>query len=207
MERATKKNWKQIKDSLPLEMTKEGIEERNKLFKLFDINGSGTLAINEIHTGIRHNLKLDEVIDCKPAIQKAFDIIRHSRGSKSKLKSSDTYIISSEFKRFLIYLRQYFEYYEMFDRLDSDSNKKIDFYEFKAAIPTVEKWGLIVENPEASFAELDRDKSGYIIFDEFCSWAIEKSLDIEDDDDFNHQEIVKLSHDEIIKLKSKDSIV
>jgi Ca2+-binding EF-hand superfamily protein len=77
----------------------------------------------------------------------------------------------------------------MFNSLDSDSNKKIDVYEFTAALPTIEKWGVKVVNVEAVFRKIDVNKSGFIIFDEFCHWAIQNSLDIEDDDYFRHSEL------------------
>ena len=190
MERVIHKNWKLINDSLPLEETQTGKLNRIALFKLIDSNNNGTLSLNEIQTGIRHNLKLDELTNCKTAIFKAFEAVRFSRRSKtSKLKKSDHFIVFSEFKRFLVYLRQYFEYFEMFDRLDSDSNKKIDVYEFAAALPTIEKWGVKVEDAEKVFNEIDDNRSGFIIFDEFCHWAIQNSLDIEDDDDFDHKEL------------------
>lgn len=192
METIIKKNWKLIKDSLPLEETIPGKLDRIGLFKLMDVNDNGTLSLNEIHSGIKHNLKLQEIVNCRSAIFKAFEAVRFSRGANSKLKKTDQFIVFSEFKRFLVYLRQYFEYYEMFERLDADSNKKIDLYEFKAALSTLEKWGVKIENPEKVFNEIDVNLSGYIIFDEFCHWAIKNSLDIEDDDDFHHNELLRM---------------
>lgn len=45
------------------------------------------------------------------------------------------------------------------------------------------KWGLKIENAEASFKQADKDGKGMILFIEFCDWAIKKNLDLEDDDD------------------------
>ena len=45
------------------------------------------------------------------------------------------------------------------------------------------KWGLNITNPQASFKEADGDGHGMILFIEFCDWAIKKNLDIDDDDD------------------------
>ena len=36
---------------------------------------------------------------------------------------------------------------------------------------------------EAEFAKIDLNDGGVVLFDEFCKWAIGKSLDLEDDDD------------------------
>ena len=31
--------------------------------------------------------------------------------------------------------------------------------------------------------EIDGNKGGFVLFDEFATWAIKKNLDLEDDDD------------------------
>ncbi len=31
--------------------------------------------------------------------------------------------------------------------------------------------------------EIDHNGGGVVLFDEFCQWAIQKNLDLEDDDD------------------------
>lgn len=36
---------------------------------------------------------------------------------------------------------------------------------------------------EGEFEKIDANGGGFILFDEFCKWAIGKNLDLEDDDD------------------------
>ena len=48
--------------------------------------------------------------------------------------------------------------------------------EFIEAISTIENWTGKIEDPEASFKEIDTDASGEIDFPEFCGWAIKKSF-------------------------------
>jgi len=45
------------------------------------------------------------------------------------------------------------------------------------------KWGLNVKDPAATFKEIDKDHGGMILFNEFVEWAIKKNLDLDDDDD------------------------
>ena len=59
----------------------------------------------------------------------------------------------------------------------------------KKALPLLEKLGVKVNNPEAEFKNLDDNKSGSIMFDEFCEFAIKKYLDLEDDEDFDDCEL------------------
>ncbi len=40
-----------------------------------------------------------------------------------------------------------------------------------------------MSDPEKMWREVDQNGGGYVLFDEFCNWAIKKNLDLEDDDD------------------------
>lgn len=50
------------------------------------------------------------------------------------------------------------------------------------AIPVLEKWTGPIKNPDQVFHEMDADKKGKVLFDEFCFWAYKHNLDLEDDD-------------------------
>jgi len=63
----------------------------------------------------------------------------------------------------LIYLRQYFEYYVMFEELDVTGDKKISYDEFKVAIPRIEKWGAKITNPEETFKKVSGGDSSIIL--------------------------------------------
>ena len=71
----------------------------------------------------------------------------------------------------------------MFNRIDTEDNKKINLEEFKSAIPQLEEWGVTIEDPESTFNEIDANGGGEILFQEFSDWAIAKHLDLTDDDD------------------------
>jgi Ca2+-binding EF-hand superfamily protein len=64
-------------------------------------------------------------------------------------------------------LRQYYEYWVAFNRIDTDSDRRICKGEFTKAVPTIKKWGINITNPSQTFAEIDTDKAGMILFDEF----------------------------------------
>jgi len=71
----------------------------------------------------------------------------------------------------------------MFKELDTSGDNRIGIQEFTRAIPTLEKWGVKIMDPEASFKEIDGNGGGKILFDEFVKWAASKNLDLEGDDD------------------------
>ncbi|XP_002158754.1 flagellar calcium-binding protein TB-44A [Hydra vulgaris] len=172
-------DWAAINSKLPTGRSEEEKEQRQALFKQFD-NGNGFLSLAEIDKSIGNLLQLDDVFDIKPAIMRAFQLAKSV--VKSSKKSGDDFIEWCEFRYFLLSLRQYLEYYEAFERIDSDSNHQISLTEFKQAQEKIEKWvGPI--SPEDEFNAIDKNGGGSILFDEFCDWAIKKSLDLEDDVD------------------------
>lgn len=177
--------------SLPLLKTPEDAAKRSALFEKFDRNGNSYLSLGEVNKGIRDVLDFNEKILNTGVIKKAFRVAKNSGPKRSEI--SDDYIEKNEFRTFLVYLRQYSEYIEMFDLIDIQDDKKISFEEFKDAIPAMEKWGIEIDNPEAAFDSIDTNKGGQILFEEFVKWAIAKNLDLENDDDFNDEELAKLA--------------
>lgn len=173
-------DWTDINSKLPIGKTKEDAAQRKRLFRNIDGNGNGYLSLAETDKGIRDVLKLDNIFDAKPAIMRAFQASKNKYKSKSKY--GDDYIELNEFRFFLIYLRQYFEYFVMFSRINVDGDKKIEYDEFLQAIPEVEKWGVKISDPEEQW-KLASGGDGGIIFTEFCDWAIKLSLDLDDDED------------------------
>ena len=172
-------DWTAINAKLPT--AKADKAKRKALFRQFDPNGNGILSLAEVDKAVRDVLKIDAIFDAKPAIMRAFQMAKNSQKSK-RGKTGDDYIELREFRFFLLSLRQYFEYYEAFSRIDSSKDKKIDMLEFKTAQPKIEEW-VGKFDAEEEFKKIDANGGGYILFDEFCKWAITKNLDLEDDDD------------------------
>lgn len=99
-----------------------------------------------------------------------------------------------EFRIFLVYLRQFFEYWIMFEKIDSSGEHLINFKEFKNSIPLMRNWGLDLKESEVEkeFKSISKNDGVTITFEEFCSYAIIKSLDLEEDDNFDDEELKKL---------------
>jgi hypothetical protein len=56
-----------------------------------------------------------------------------------------------EFRILLKYLREYYEYWVGFDRIDDNDDRRISREEFERAIPLMNKWGLDVGDPDMAF--------------------------------------------------------
>jgi Ca2+-binding EF-hand superfamily protein len=174
-------DWDKIRKKLPTEKTAEQKLKRNRLFDGFDPNGNGYLSLAEVDKGCKDVIDLPEIHGNKPVMMRAFQAAKDISKSSSEL--GDDFIERSEFRLFLVYLRNYLEIWQMFDRIDSGDDRRINLEEFKAAVPMIERWGVKIEDAEATFGEIDDNDGGQILFDEFSHWAIKKGLDLEDDDD------------------------
>ena len=183
-------DWDNLLASLPIKKTNEDRKKRKEYWKAIDINGNGYVSLAEFDKGMRDVFKLPNIFNLKKVLMRAYQAAKTKK--KAKTKYSDDYVEWMEFRILLVYLRQYFEYYVMFCRIDTSDNFKLDLNEFKKAIPTLSKWGVKINNPEAEFKKIDANNSGGIMFDEFCEYAIKKNLDLEDDDDFDDEELHKM---------------
>ena len=106
-------------------------------------------------------------------------------GGGSQEGVAGDYVQRSEFRALLVALRQYYELYAMFNRLDSSDDRRLDYGEFQAGAERIARWGVDLPPTEvrAAFDSIDANGGGVVLFDEFAAWAIAMSLDLEDDDD------------------------
>lgn len=176
-----KMNWTEIKEKLPSEITPEAKAKRSKLFDQFDPNGNGYLSLAEVDKGVRDVLCLEGVYNCKPAIMRAFNAAKGSGKTKASLGAD--YVERCEFRLILLYLRQYFELYQMFDAIDSSDDRKISKEEFGSALDKLKEWGLSIADRDTEFAKIDTNGGGVVLFDEFADWALKRKIDLEGDDE------------------------
>jgi len=131
----------------------------------------------------------EELFSAKPVISQAFHAARRTGGGEQAGVAGD-YVERKEFRTLLVALRQYYELYAMFNRLDTTDDRRIDVGEFRKGLGFIALWGVALpdEQVDAEFAKIDANGGGFILFDEFAKWAISRALDLEDDDDFEDQE-------------------
>jgi Ca2+-binding EF-hand superfamily protein len=177
-------DWVAMRQKLPMEKTPEQQKKRLELYRQFDPNNNGYLSLAEVDKGCRDVLGLHDMFDAKPVIMRAFQAAKGANNAKGqKGGKGQDYIEKCEFRLLFVYLRQYFEVWQMFDEVDSSDDRRVTLEEFKAALPKIERWGVKVSNPEAEFKAIDKNGGGVVLFDEFADWALKKQLDLEDDDE------------------------
>jgi len=151
------------------------------MFRQFDPNGNGYLSLAEIDKGVRDVLRCDALFNCKPAIMRAYQSAKDL--CRSRCKYGDDYVQWMEFKYLLRFLRQYFDYYQMFDQIDKNDDRRITINEFRMAQDKMEAYGIKIKDVDAEFNKIDTNGGGMILFDEFDSYAIKKNLEINREDD------------------------
>ena len=122
------KIWEELREKLPYGASEEDTAKRNKMWGSVDVNSNGYLSLAELDKGMRDVIKIPVIFDLKPVIMRAYQT------AKNKLKSNnshgDDYISRAEFKFFLQYIRQYYEYWVGFDRIDTNDDRRVSKDEF-----------------------------------------------------------------------------
>ena len=183
-------DWDGLMKKLPTQKTDEERKKRLDLWKQLNEYGNGFFSYKRLSVQIDKYLQLPNVVKNKGPVKLAFKS-SCNKYAKKGVKVDDNLIEWMEFRIFLVYLRQYFEYWVMFQKMDKSGDHQISLEEFKSALPTMEKWGVNIRDPEEEFQEIDKNNSGTISFEEFCNYAIQESLDLEEDDGFDDEEELK----------------
>ena len=173
-------DWNHIANNLPFGPDPQSQAQRANMWQYIDLNGNGFCSLAELDKGIRDILKIQSIFSCKPVIMRAFQAAKNSGRSKSH--HGPNYIERDEFRIFLQYLRQFFEYYQAFARVDTGDDNRVSLQEFVQAMPMIQRWVGPIYDPVSEFRSIDRNNGDQILFDEFLAWASHRRLDLEDDD-------------------------
>ena len=113
--------WEELSEKLPIGTKAADIEKRKRLWRAFDFNNNNLLSYTEAELGIKDVLKLPLIFKIKPVIKMAFNTTKH--GIKTNDIYLKDYLEKHQFRRFLKFIRQYYEYWVAFDTIDLDGDK------------------------------------------------------------------------------------
>jgi len=177
-------DWAAINEKLPYQRNDEQKAKRKEIFNSFDVNSNGYLSLAEVDKGMRDVMGSDELFDCKDAVNASFHYAK--KMSTGEDKHGAEFLELREFRLFLQTLRQYFEYFQAFSRIDTGDDSRVSKEEF-CSDATKEAMNKFIKDPiedyEAEFDKIDENKGGQILFKEFIQFALDKNLDIDDDID------------------------
>jgi len=179
-----------IAKKLPVGRSNEEAVQRKKMFDAMDASGNDQLSLAEIDLGILNELG-EEFHLMKPAIRMAY---KSSRGVDPGDEMANSFVEFSEFRILLCNIRRYIELFAAFEAVDDGDDNRIELEEFKNSLEMLKDWGITVDNPEETFASIDENGGGQVLFNEFASWALKNGLDYDsdvDEGDANavHQEV------------------
>jgi len=89
-------------------------------------------------------------------------------------------VSKAEFKCLLQYLREYSNYWFVFNQIDTSKDRRVSLAEFEKAVPLLHERGLKVPYAKSIFQKIDTNNGGYILFDEFCHYVIANQMEIEE---------------------------
>ena len=184
-------NWDDLINKLPTQKSAGDRKKRLALWKQINEYGNGYVSFKRLNIQLEKYLKLPNVVKNKGPVKLAFNAACAKNATKGR-EIDDSLLEWLEFRPFLVYLRQYFEYWVMFEKVDKSGDHKINLDEFKKALTLMEKWGVKINEPEKEFQKIDTNGEGSVSFEEFCEFAIKKSLDLEEDDGFDDEELKNL---------------
>lgn len=189
----SKCDWDELIKKLPVKKTSQERKKRLELWNKINEYGNGYCTYKRLSTQLEKYLQLPIIMKNKAPIKLAFDAAS-DKYERFGVNKEDNLIEWFEFRIFLVYLRQYFEYWVMFKELDKSGDLKISLEEFKKALPQMKNWGVEIKEGDAEkeFKSINTNGSGVISFEEFCKYAIIKSLDLEEEDNFDDEELKNL---------------
>jgi len=162
-------NKKCFRDFDELEkIVKATIADRKKLrnlWKRMDFNGNNIVSLAEIDKLAVEKFPL---LNHKPALMRAYKLTISKKGGGD----GDSWVERKEFKRLLANLFYFNKIFWVFDQVDNDKDRRLNFQEFKQCL-TVCGAGMSNQQARSEFSKVDRNGGGIILFDEFCRYFTE----------------------------------
>lgn len=147
----------------------ESKEDRKKLFDAYDPDGNNLLTLKNLQAMVERE-KVFKDFDNLSALMRAY-----KKADEKGSKQYEGFITRKEFVFFLHYIKVYNDLWKKFDVIDTSDDKRIELHEF---IKGQSALGLNLSPDQCKevFAEIDKNKGGFILFDEFCDWVIKKHM-------------------------------
>lgn len=139
-----------------------------KLWKQLDYNGNNIVSLAEIDKLVGEKYPL---LNQKPALMRAY---KKTTGKGTAASTDCDFVEFAELGDLLKNLFYFNRLYHIFDKIDTDDDKRIDLAELKRGFPLLKLEGK--HNVDEVFRAIDTNGGGIILFDEFCSWYAERGL-------------------------------
>lgn len=134
-----------------------------RLWRELDFNGNNVVSLAEIDKW---------VVDKYPVLNHKPALIRAQKATLAEGNGND-WVEKKEFKFLLTNLFYFNKLFWLFDQADSGRDRRMDYTEFQFCLSMI---GLQISPSKAKteFEKIDTNRGGQILFDEFCSYVVEK---------------------------------
>lgn len=134
-----------------------------KLWRRIDFNGNNIVSLAEIDKLV---VEAYPLLNHKPALMRAY---------KKTIKGGDRddWVDKKEFKTLLGNLFYFNKIFWVFDMVDNDKDRRLNYQEFKWCL-TVCGCPMSESDARHEFHQVDRNGGGIILFDEFCQYFTRK---------------------------------
>lgn len=138
------------------------------LWKQLDFNGNNIVSLAEIDKLVVERYPL---LNQKPALMRAY---KKTTGKGTSANIDCDFVVFVELGDLLKNIFYFNRVYHVFDKIDTDDDRRIDLAEFKKGFSLIKLEGKY--NAEDVFKAIDTNNGGIILFDEFCTWFTENGL-------------------------------
>lgn len=176
------KDWQTLMDKMPVEKTPDAAKRRKEIWDEMNAHNNGSVSQKKMTKDMEKYLGLPKKVLEKGCLEKAYNNAKDK--VKTKQGGDDSFIQFAEFRIFLVYLKQYFQYWVLFENLGGGS-MSLTLDQLKDAEGILKSYGVTMSDPNAEFKKIDKNGSGKVSFDEFADWAIAKELAIESSEDYD----------------------
>jgi len=138
----------------------------SKLWRKMDFNGNNIVDLAEIDKFV-----VDEypVLNHKPALMRAYK-------ATTKAGDGDDWVQKNEFKMLLGNIFYFNKLFWMFEKVDADADRRMDYPEFKKLLSITGAMTKMSDaQAQADFKRIDTNNGGIVLFDEFCAYFTSKS--------------------------------
>jgi len=174
-------HWSDLAQGIPVGNDDKSVRRRRELFERFDEDGRGILFQAKAERSLFRLLPLVAGFsDLRWTIHKAWAITREL--VKPICPMGVDRMDRNQFRALCIYLWYFFKLWDVFAQLNSGTDEKqVTQRHFEEIVTAVRQWGVQEAamwkvNPDAVWDLIDRNKCGWVMFDDFAEFILRRSL-------------------------------
>jgi len=174
-------HWADLARCLPVENDSAAKARRRELFETFDPQGQGILSQARVVKALfRLMPNVSGITDMWIIIHQAFGVARDIVAPITPIGVDR--MDRNQFRVLMIYLWHFFKLWDIFAQLNMGTdNRKVTQKQFEEMLPWVRAWGvkdagMWATNPDACFESVDRNRQGWVVFEDFAEFILRHAV-------------------------------